>query len=200
MTMVIEAQGVEAPSFGWFCLFCFWNRVSLYSLGWPRTHYVDQVDLELTKFCLPIFASPVQGLKICTTTPNSNQFLTMFCPPIGIWVLKLSEYLSLPLYTFSSLFESILVTYRHSSSWWESTVQEWDGVKFPAMANFIQGTGKLIFWGLAKVIQAKFRRSSHEIKVTWVWARPYEFGQGHVSLGKVTWVIWMQGHNSSSHI
>jgi hypothetical protein len=65
-----------------FCLFvCFWvfcffvfvfgflvfrDRVSLYSLGCPGTHSIDQAGLELRN--LPVSAYQVLGLKTCTTT------------------------------------------------------------------------------------------------------------------------------------
>jgi hypothetical protein len=49
-----------------FVLFCFRDRVSLYSPGCPGTHFVDQAGLELRN---PL-ASPSQvlGLKACATT------------------------------------------------------------------------------------------------------------------------------------
>jgi hypothetical protein len=48
------------------CLFVFRDRVSLYSPGYPGTHFVDQVSLELRN--PPASASQVLGLKACTTT------------------------------------------------------------------------------------------------------------------------------------
>ena len=42
------------------------DRVSLYSLGCPGTHFVDQAGLELRN--LPSSASRVLGLKACATT------------------------------------------------------------------------------------------------------------------------------------
>jgi hypothetical protein len=52
------------------CLFVlyFWDRVSLYSPGCPRTHFVDQTDLKLRN--LPASASWVLGLKECATMPE----------------------------------------------------------------------------------------------------------------------------------
>jgi hypothetical protein len=44
----------------------FWDRVSLCSLGCPGTHSVDQAGLKLRN--PPASASPVLGLKVCTTT------------------------------------------------------------------------------------------------------------------------------------
>jgi hypothetical protein len=44
----------------------FQDSVSLYSLGCPETHSVDQAGLELRN--LPASASQVLGLKACTTT------------------------------------------------------------------------------------------------------------------------------------
>jgi hypothetical protein len=52
--------------FGFFGL-VFRDRVSLYSLGCPETHFVDQAGLELRN--PPASASRVLGLKACTTTP-----------------------------------------------------------------------------------------------------------------------------------
>jgi hypothetical protein len=51
-----------------FVLFCFVfrDRVSLYSLGCPGTHFVDQAGLELRN--LLVSASQVLGLKACATT------------------------------------------------------------------------------------------------------------------------------------
>jgi hypothetical protein len=53
-------------------LFLSFNRVSLYSPGYPGTHFVDQAGLELRN--LPAFASQVLGLKACATTPGSLIF------------------------------------------------------------------------------------------------------------------------------
>jgi hypothetical protein len=48
-------------------LFCFFqDRVSLYSPGYPGTHFVDQAGLQLRS--LPASASQVLGSKACTTT------------------------------------------------------------------------------------------------------------------------------------
>jgi hypothetical protein len=44
----------------------FQDRVSLYSLGCPGTHFVDQAGLELRN--PPVSASQVLGLKACATT------------------------------------------------------------------------------------------------------------------------------------
>ena len=44
----------------------FRDRVSLYSLGCPGTHSVDQAGLELRN--PPASASQVLGLKVCATT------------------------------------------------------------------------------------------------------------------------------------
>jgi hypothetical protein len=54
------------------CLFVFVffrDRVSLYSPGYPGTHFVDQAGLELRN--PPVSASQVLGLKACTTTASS---------------------------------------------------------------------------------------------------------------------------------
>jgi hypothetical protein len=50
-----------------FVLFCFRDRVSLYSPGCPGTHSVDQAGLELRN--LPASASQMLQLKACTTMP-----------------------------------------------------------------------------------------------------------------------------------
>jgi hypothetical protein len=52
------------------CLFvCFFrDRVSLYSPGYPGTHFVDQAGLKLRN--PPASASGVLGLKACTTMPS----------------------------------------------------------------------------------------------------------------------------------
>jgi hypothetical protein len=59
---------------GWFfCgFFVFRDRVSLYSLGCPGTHSVDQAGLELRN---PLAsASRVLGLKVCATTARRDFF------------------------------------------------------------------------------------------------------------------------------
>jgi hypothetical protein len=45
----------------------FQDRVSLYSPGYPETHFVDQAGLKLRN--PPAFASRVLGLKACTNMP-----------------------------------------------------------------------------------------------------------------------------------
>jgi hypothetical protein len=55
--------------FGWFFLFVFvlfQEKLSLYSLGCPGTHFVDQAGPELRN--LPASASRVLGLQVCVTT------------------------------------------------------------------------------------------------------------------------------------
>jgi hypothetical protein len=49
-----------------FCLFCFRDRVSLYSPGCTGTHSVDQAGLKPRNS--PASASQVLGLKACATT------------------------------------------------------------------------------------------------------------------------------------
>jgi hypothetical protein len=57
-----------------FCLFvCFLDRASLYRLGCPGTHFVDQAGLELRN--PPASASRVLGLKACATMPGANNTL-----------------------------------------------------------------------------------------------------------------------------
>jgi hypothetical protein len=58
-------------------VFVFRDRVSLYSLGCPGTHFVDQAGLELRKS--PASASQVLGLQTCATTAQlKNFFKKMF--------------------------------------------------------------------------------------------------------------------------
>jgi hypothetical protein len=64
-----------------FCLFVFWDRVSLYSPGCPGTHFVDQAGLELRN--LPASASRVLGLKACATTPSECVFM---CEHVSMWM------------------------------------------------------------------------------------------------------------------
>jgi hypothetical protein len=52
-----------------FC-FVFRDRVSLYSPGCPRTHFVDQAGLKLRNPPASASASRVLGLKACATTPG----------------------------------------------------------------------------------------------------------------------------------
>jgi hypothetical protein len=56
--------------FSFFFLLVFRDRVSLYSPGFPRTHFVDQAGLELRN--PPASASQVLGLKACATTPGGT--------------------------------------------------------------------------------------------------------------------------------
>ena len=53
-----------------FCFCLFRDRVSLYSPGCTRTHFVDQAGLELRNPPASASASRVLGLKACTTTPG----------------------------------------------------------------------------------------------------------------------------------
>jgi hypothetical protein len=57
-----------------YSFFFFRDRVSLYSPGYPGTHFVDQADLELRN--PPASASQVLELKASATTPGS---LAVFC-------------------------------------------------------------------------------------------------------------------------
>jgi hypothetical protein len=54
--------------FLFFFFLVFRDRVSLCSPGYPGTHSVDQVGLELRN--PPASASRVLGLKACATTPG----------------------------------------------------------------------------------------------------------------------------------
>jgi hypothetical protein len=68
--------GPGSPASRWYAhsgldplfFFFFWDRVSLYSPGYPGAHFVDQAGLELRN--PPASASWVLGLKVCTTTPG----------------------------------------------------------------------------------------------------------------------------------
>lgn len=40
--------------FVYFCLFGFWDKIFPHNLGWPGTHYVDQVNLKLVEIQLPL--------------------------------------------------------------------------------------------------------------------------------------------------
>jgi hypothetical protein len=57
-------------------VFVFQDRVSLYSPGFPGTHFVDQAGLKLRN--LPAFASRVLGLKACSTTPSRIQHFNAY--------------------------------------------------------------------------------------------------------------------------
>jgi hypothetical protein len=65
--------------FLFFC-FVFRDRVSLYSLGYPGAHFVDQAGLELRN--PPASASGVLGLKVCATTAQPHQSLLKSGIPI----------------------------------------------------------------------------------------------------------------------
>jgi hypothetical protein len=60
--------GEAVHSFFFFFFFFFQDRVSLYSLSCPGTHFVDQAGLELRN--LPASASRLLGIKVCATTPG----------------------------------------------------------------------------------------------------------------------------------
>jgi hypothetical protein len=59
--------------FDWLFLFCFVfrDRVSLYCLGYPGTHSVDQAGLKLRNS--PVSASQVLGLKAFATTARLKE-------------------------------------------------------------------------------------------------------------------------------
>jgi hypothetical protein len=77
--------------------FVFHDRVSLYSPGCAGTHFVDQAGLELRN--LPASASPVLGLKACTTTAWLDvvfhslltQILLPFLPTIDFQIILYNE-------------------------------------------------------------------------------------------------------------
>jgi hypothetical protein len=54
-----------------FFFLVFRDRNSLYSPGWPGTHFVDQAGLELRN--PPVSTSQVLGLKVCATTPTTDR-------------------------------------------------------------------------------------------------------------------------------
>ena len=56
---------------------CLWDKVSLSSPGCPGAHSVDQIGLELRD--PPASASPVLGLKVCTTTTWLFYFFLSRC-------------------------------------------------------------------------------------------------------------------------
>jgi hypothetical protein len=71
-----------------FVLFCFLDRVSLYSPGCPGTHFVDQAGLQLRN--LPASASRVLGLNVCATMPGLKiLFIYLFI----LYTSVLSEYM-----------------------------------------------------------------------------------------------------------
>jgi hypothetical protein len=53
-------------------VFVFQDRISLYSPGYPGTHFVDQAGLKLRN--PPASASQMLGLKACATMPGLNYF------------------------------------------------------------------------------------------------------------------------------
>lgn len=54
------------------------KQASRYSIGQPATCYVDQARLELRD--LPVSASQVLGLKVCSTAPGFGSFLAIAQP------------------------------------------------------------------------------------------------------------------------
>lgn len=53
----------------------YWDRFSIYSSGWPGSHFVDQVILAITY--PPISAPRVLGLKACVSMPTMETFLSL---------------------------------------------------------------------------------------------------------------------------
>jgi hypothetical protein len=68
--MVIPSDSALLES---FFFLIFRDRVSLYSPGCPRTHFVDQAGLKLRNPSAS--ASRVLGSKACATTPSLESFL-----------------------------------------------------------------------------------------------------------------------------
>jgi hypothetical protein len=69
-TIIVESEPENFFVMFCFVLFCFWDRVSLYSCGCPETNFLDKAGLELRN--PPASASQVLGLKVCTTTARQN--------------------------------------------------------------------------------------------------------------------------------
>jgi hypothetical protein len=70
----IMSSSLELLIHPYFFCFCFFpDRVSLYSPGWPGTHFVDQAGLELRN--PPASASRVLGLKACATTTQLHPYI-----------------------------------------------------------------------------------------------------------------------------
>ena len=59
-------QTLRRAGFDHSVILVFGDRVSLYSPGYPGTHFVDQAGLKLRNS--PASVSQVVGLKTCTTT------------------------------------------------------------------------------------------------------------------------------------
>jgi hypothetical protein len=68
MYMYIYIFSIEIERLIFLFCFVFRDRVSLYSLGCPGTHSVNQAGLELRN--LPAAASRVLGLKACATNAH----------------------------------------------------------------------------------------------------------------------------------
>ena len=73
---IIENKCYLLCKFSWvsFCFLIFggggWDKASLWDLGCPGTHSVDQAGLKLRN--PPVSASQVLGLKACATTPRAD--------------------------------------------------------------------------------------------------------------------------------
>jgi hypothetical protein len=85
------------PLGGWLCFLCFlflffWNRVSLHSSDCPRTHYVDQVDLEITEILglkthlcsYSIFVSLFFFLSLCVYKDKWGAEGDTGCPALSL--------------------------------------------------------------------------------------------------------------------
>ena len=68
--------------------FSFQTRVSLYSLGCPGTHFVDQAGLELRN--PPASAPQVLGLQACTAKPGKRTLSCFFQSALSLRVLAFS--------------------------------------------------------------------------------------------------------------
>jgi hypothetical protein len=75
-TSAVSSGGLKTQHGSWW-IFSFFlvfrDRVSLYSLGCPGTHFVDQAGLELKN--PPVSAPQVLGLKACATTARRSWWI-----------------------------------------------------------------------------------------------------------------------------
>lgn len=71
--------------FIWLFLFLLWDRVSLYSPGYPRIHYVDYAGFKLKKMHLPL---PLKhGIKGVRHPPPSEHISFKVNGDWVLWIL-----------------------------------------------------------------------------------------------------------------